>query len=197
MAKAKRASAPAKQKIKIISQRDVYKGPVFGVTTYQVQEPGGISARRDVVTHSGSVVVIALDENERRADPRVLLVRQYRHPARRFLWELPAGRKDEGETALAGAKRELIEETGVRARRWKHAFRFWASPGFLDEMMDVFLARDIEAGAAAPEDDENIEMRFFPLQRALRMVMAGEIQDAKTMTGILWLARSREGAKQK
>lgn len=130
---------------------------------------------------------MALDE--RRPGPQILLVRQYRFPARKFLWELPAGRKDCGESALSGAKRELKEETGVTARRWKHAFRFWASPGFLAETMDIFLARDLEIGEATPEEDENIEARFVPLRRAQRMVISGEIEDAKTMTGVLWLSR--------
>ncbi|MEO8726896.1 MAG: NUDIX hydrolase [Acidobacteriaceae bacterium] len=173
--------------MKIISRKQAYQGPVFGVTTYELKEPGGIKVRRDVVTHSGSVVILALAEPSR--GPEVLLVRQYRHPARDYLWELPAGRKDEGEELLAAAKRELLEETGISARKWKHGFRFWASPGFLDETMDIFLAQGLTHGDAHPEEDENIEVNFVPLPRALRMVMQGIIVDAKTMTGILWLAR--------
>lgn len=179
-------------RISILSQEQVYDGPVFGVTTYFVREPGGIKARRDVVTHSGSVVVIALDE--RGTAPKVLLVRQYRLPARQWLWELPAGRKEPGESALGGAKRELKEETGVTARRWKHAFRFWASPGFLAETMDIFLARDLAMGEATPEEDENIEVRWLQLRRAQRMAMRGEIEDAKTMAGVLWLAGHLDAA---
>ena len=190
---AKLSSSPTKNsslkpRVKIISRKQLYSGPVFGVTTFELQEPGGIRARRDVVTHSGSVVVLALDEQPDH-EPKVLLVRQYRHPARDYLWELPAGRKDEGEDVLAGAKRELLEETGISAHKWKHAFRFWASPGFLDETMDIFLARNLTHGEATPEEDENIQVKFVPLSRAVRMVMSGKIVDAKTMTGILWLAR--------
>ena len=176
-----------KPRVKIVSEKVRYTGPVFGVTTYEVQEPGGVKARRDVVTHSGSVVVIAVDDRD-----RVLLVKQYRHPARDYLWELPAGRKDEGEDLLTGAKRELAEETGIAAKRWSHAFRFWSSPGFLDETMDLFLAEKLAYGEATPEEDERIEILFVPLKRALRMVMSGEIVDAKTMAGILWLARQRK-----
>lgn len=181
--------AKTKPRVKIVSQKQAYQGPVFGVTTYEVQEPGGIRVRRDVVTHSGSVVILAVEESD--GEPKVLLIRQYRHPVRDYLWELPAGRKDEGEKLLAGAKRELLEETGISARRWKHGFRFWASPGFLDETMDIFLAQGLTYGKAQPEEDENIEVSFVPLSRAVRMVMQGKIVDAKTMTGILWLARKR------
>ncbi|HEY0566212.1 MAG TPA: NUDIX hydrolase [Terriglobales bacterium] len=185
---AKKAAKSTRPRVKVVSEKQAYKGPVFGVTTFEVQEPGGVRARRDVVTHSGSVVVIAVDE-QRGHEPRVLLVRQYRHPARQYLWELPAGRRDEGEDAVEGAKRELIEETGLTARKWTHAFRFWASPGFLDETMDLFLARNLTHGEAQPEEDENIEMRWLPIPRAVRMCMNGEVQDAKTIAGVLWLAR--------
>ena|SRR5438270_6564728 len=177
----------SKPRVQIVSEKVRYKGPVFGVTTFEVKEPGGVKARRDVVTHSGSVVVIAVDDRD-----RVLLVRQYRHPARDYLWELPAGRKDEGEDALTGAQRELTEETGITAKKWTHAFRFWASPGFLDESMDLFLAQKLTQGEATPEEDENIEMHFIPLKRAVSMVMRGEIVDAKTIAGVLWLARKRK-----
>ncbi len=188
MAQRSKKSSSSKPRVKIISQKEVYSGPVFGVTEVHLKEPGGITVRRDVVTHSGSVVVLAVDEQPGR-EPQVLLVRQYRHPARDYLWELPAGRKDDGEDALAGAKRELIEETGITARKWKHAFQFWSSPGFLEESMDVFLAQGLTRGVAQPEEDEKIEIKFVPLSRAIRMVTSGKIVDAKTMTGILLLAR--------
>ncbi len=113
----------------------VYDGKVFKVTSDKVREPSGITAERDVVRHSGSVVVLAIDEHA--DEPHVLLERQYRYAAEDYLWELPAGRIDPGENALAGAKRELIEETGYRAKHWKRAVCFYASPGFLDETMAI------------------------------------------------------------
>src|ERR1700694_22507 len=114
---------------RVLSSREVYRGPVFWITTDQVLEPSGVRVRRDIVRHSGSVVILAVDES--RSEPRVLLERQYRHAARQTLWELPAGRIDEGENELAAAKRELLEETGYTATRWRWILHFYASPGFL------------------------------------------------------------------
>lgn len=172
---------------KVISSRVVYRGPVFYVTTDRVQEPGGILVRRDVVRHTGSVVVMAVDYGG--AEPRVLLARQYRHPAQDYLWELPAGRIDPGESAIAGARRELMEETGYTAERWQRALFFYSSPGFLDETMAVYLATGLKRGKAKPEEDEVIQKRMFPLSQLLRMVMKGAIRDGKTIAGALWLAQ--------
>jgi ADP-ribose pyrophosphatase len=173
-------------KARVLSSRESYRGPVFWVTTDNVLEPTGVRVRRDVVRHSGSVVVLALDESS--SGPRVLLEKQYRHAAGRFLLELPAGRIDEGENELKAAKRELLEETGYSARSWKRTLRFWASPGFVAEAMSLYLARDLTPGAAQPEDDEVIELQFVPLKKAVSLVMNGTIQDAKTIAGVLWLS---------
>jgi ADP-ribose pyrophosphatase len=143
--------------------------------------------RRDVVHHSGSVVVLPVDESS--SGPRILLEKQYRHAAGRFLLELPAGRIDEGENELKAAKRELLEETGYSARSWKRILRFWASPGFVAEAMSLYLARDLRPGAAQPEDDEVIELQFVPLKKAVSLVVNGTIQDAKTIAGVLWLSQ--------
>jgi ADP-ribose pyrophosphatase len=174
--------------LKVLSSKVVYQGKVFKVTSDRVQEPNGITAQRDVVRHSGSVVVLAVDETG--DEPRVLLERQYRYAARAYLWELPAGRIDPGEKPLAGAKRELIEETGYRAREWKRALSFYASPGFLDETMTIYLARKLTSGEAQPEADESIECELIPLSRAVEMVLSGKLCDGKTIAGILWLVES-------
>jgi ADP-ribose pyrophosphatase len=175
------------KKARVLSSRESYRGPVFWVTTDEVLEPTGVRVRRDVVRHSGSVVVLAVEESA--SGPRVLLEKQYRHAAGQFLYELPAGRIDEGENELNAAKRELLEETGYSARSWKRILRFWASPGFVAEAMSLYLAQDLQPGIAQPEDDEAIDFQFVRLKKAVAMVLNGAIQDAKTIAGVLWLDR--------
>src|SRR5437879_5347700 len=163
---------PASQKkkrnklAKVLSSKEGFKSPLFRVVTQQVREPGGYIARRDIVEHPGSVVILAVDKGK--AGPRILLEHQYRHAARSSLWELPAGKIDRGESPLKAARRELLEETGFTARRWRQILEFFVSPGFLDETMTIFLAQDIKPGPAQPEYDELIESRFFSLRAAQR-----------------------------
>jgi ADP-ribose pyrophosphatase len=186
MAKAKNS----KSKPRVVSSRVVYRGPVFHVTRDEVVEPDSVKARRDVIHHPGSVVILALEES--RPEPRVLLCRQYRHPAKDYLWELPAGSMDKGgENALAAAKRELREETGYSAQSWKQILKFYVSPGFLDETMTIYLARGLKPGKAQPEEDEIIQKRLFSLSSAVRIVMRGKIQDAKTIAAVLWLSQNQ------
>ncbi len=175
----------ARSKARLVSSRTVYRGPVFWVTTDHVLEPAGIKVRRDLIHHSGSIVVLAVDDS--RATPRVLLERQYRHAAKDFLWELPAGRIDPGEEELAAAKRELIEETGYRASRWRRILKFYASPGFVAETMAVYLATGLTEGEAEPEDDEVIHKRMVSLPTVVQMILKGTIRDAKTISSVLWL----------
>jgi ADP-ribose pyrophosphatase len=193
---AKSIKPAASKKERVISSRTAYRGPVFSVTTDHVQEPNGVQARRDVIHHSGSVVVLAVDDST--ATPRILLERQYRHAATDYLWELPAGRIDPGERELKAAQRELLEETGYTAAKWRRILKFYASPGFVAETMSVFLATDLRAGEAQPEEDEVIYKRMVPLPAAVRMVMRGTIRDAKTISSVLWLDHvSRTGAAKR
>ncbi len=141
--------------------------------------------------HSGSVVILATTDGPR--EPHVLLECQYRHAADSYLLELPAGRIDKGEKALPAAKRELLEETGYRASKWKQILNFYASPGFVAESMTLFWARGLKAGVAQPEADEVIEQRLVPLSETIRMVRNGSIRDAKTISGVLWLALHQKG----
>jgi ADP-ribose pyrophosphatase len=187
--KAVKSGTGSRSKAWLISSRTVYRGPVFWVTTDEVQEPGGIRARRDIIHHTGSVVVLAVDESG--STPRILLERQYRHAASGYLWELPAGRIDLGEKALHAAKRELLEETGYTATHWRRILNFYASPGFVAETMSVYLATGLRAGPAQPEADEVIYKRMVPLSAAVRMVLKGTIRDAKTISSVLWLDHQR------
>jgi ADP-ribose pyrophosphatase len=177
--------------VKLLSSKTSFTGKVFHITSDRVLEPNGVTAVRDVVRHSGSAVVLAVDDNG--SEPRVLLERQYRYPARDYLWEIPAGRIDPKENPLAAAKRELLEETGYRAKSWHKALFFFPSPGFMDETMTVFLAQDLRPGEAQPEQDERIDCELIPLSRAVDMVMSGEIRDGKTIVALLWFQQWRKG----
>jgi len=182
---------PVRSKLaRVISSKTVFRGRVFNVDSDEVIEPGGVKARREIVRHPGSIVVLAVDDAGSGKDPLVLLERQYRYAADKRLWELPAGRIDPGESHLAAARRELLEETGFTATRWQHAIDFYASPGFLDEVMHLFMARGLTRGKAQPEDDERITVRFFPLRQTIKMALSGRIIDAKTLAGIFWLQKT-------
>jgi ADP-ribose pyrophosphatase len=176
--------AATRPQLKVLSSRTVYKGRVFHVTRDRVQEPNAITAIREVIRHSGSVVVLAVDDSG--PEPRVLLERQYRYAAQDYLLELPAGRIDPGEDPLAAGKRELLEETGYTAKRWKRALFFYPSPGFLEETMTVYLARGLKPGAAQPEADERIEHTLVPLSEVVQLIRSGRIRDGKTIAGVLW-----------
>ena len=180
---------------KVISSKLSYKGKVFSVFTDTVQEPGGHINVRDVIRHNGSVVILAVDESRDPDDPDILFERQYRHAAGQFLFELPAGRVEPKEPTLAAAKRELIEETGYRAKRWTLLTKYFASPGFLGEWMQIYLARGIREGAAAPEDDENIEVFLLPLSQALALVAANKIHDGKTLIGLMLYDAARRAGR--
>lgn len=177
------------KKVKLISSKLAYTGPLFNVYTDYVQEPGGGEMRRDVIRHNGSVVILAVDHSSSKKDPWVVMERQYRHAANQYLWELPAGKLEEGENQLLGAKRELTEETGYSARRWSKLVRYYASPGFLGEWMQVFLAEELVAGEAQPEDDEKIDFRLVKLSEILKMIDEGKILDGKTLISIMLYAR--------
>lgn len=185
-------SAPAATRLlkltgrgRTLSSKTVYQGKVFWVTRDEVSEPGGVKATRDVIRHNGSVVILAVDTKTNPKDPDILLIRQYRHAAGKLLLELPAGRIEPGEKLIPAAKRELIEETGYRAKRWSKHATYYASPGFLTETMTILLAEDLTLGAAAPEEDEKIELHMTPLSEAMKLIHAGKIEDGKTLIGVL------------
>jgi ADP-ribose pyrophosphatase len=173
--------------MKIVSSREVLKNKLFNVHEEVAKDPDGFEIHRLVVRHPGSAVITPVDDKD-----RVLLVRQFRLPAEKMLWELPAGRLDPGESPLQTAKRELKEETGFKARKWAKLGTFWPSPGYVDEKMHLFLARDLTEGEQTPTEDERIEWNWFSRKELKKLIRAEKIQDAKTMIGyFLWLDQRR------
>jgi ADP-ribose pyrophosphatase len=173
--------------MKITSSQEVYKCSLFRVTEDEaVDAKTGFKIRRSVVRHAGSAVMMAVDDRK-----RILLVRQYRLPAEKYLWELPAGKLDPGEKPLQAAKRELAEETGYKARTWKNLSSFWVSPGYVQEKMIIFLATNLTEGKATPMDDERIEARWFTSREVGEMIQDRKIEDAKTIIGFfMWKSAS-------
>jgi len=180
MAKKKRVEATAT----VVKSEMIYEGPVFGLRRDEVVEPSGVRAVREVITHPGSVVVLPI-----LPDKRILLIRQYRHATRQYLWELVAGRIDEGEKPKEAALREMIEETGYRAKKVKVFLEVFPTPGFLEERMYILLAEGLTAGEATPEEDERIEAQAFTRKEVEKMIERNEIRDAKTIVGVLYYLR--------
>ena len=173
-----------RQQARVLSSRQVFAGRIFSVRRDRVSEPGGVIAVRDIVVHPGSVVVLPIFPGG-----TLLLIRQYRHAARAFLWELVAGRVDAGESPVQAAYRELVEETGYTARRLRKLLEIFPSPGFVSERMWIFSASGLTRGAASPEDDERIIARRFSLAAAEQMIRRGTLRDAKSIAAILFYAR--------
>src|SRR5437867_7235818 len=169
---------------KILSSKAIYEGKVFGIRRDEVIEPSGVRAIREVITHPGSVVVLPV-----LPDGRILLIRQYRHATRQYLWELVAGRMDPGETPRQAAARELIEETGYRAKRFRIFLDVFPTPGFLEERMYILLAEGLTAGEAEPEEDEKIISRSYRRKELEQMIRRGKLRDAKSIAGILYYFR--------
>lgn len=169
-------------KVKTLSRRVLYRGRVLDVLRDVLIEPGGIKVERELICHGGSVVVMPI-----MPDGSVVMVRQYRYAAKKFLWELVAGSIEPRESIRHAAKRELLEETGYKASSFKRLISFYPSPGFLTERMHLFECRKLKPGPPRPESDEKIECRAFSPSALRRMVETGLIEDAKTLIGILWV----------
>ncbi len=165
--------------MKITASKEVYSCKLFKVTEDKAVDPKTkFKMDRSIVRHPGSAVMMAMDDKK-----RILLVRQYRMPADKRLWELPAGKLDDGEKPLDAAKRELAEETGYTAKKWTKLASFYPSPGFVQEKMTLFLATGLTAGDATPMEDEQIETRWFKRKDIHQMIRDGKIEDAKTIIG--------------
>jgi ADP-ribose pyrophosphatase len=166
--------------MKTISSEELICTPIFTVTMDRAFDPDGFEIKRAIVQHPGSAVVMPVDRGK-----RVLLVRQYRLPVGKYLWELPAGKVDEGETPLQAARRELKEETGYRARKWEKLAIFYPSPGFLAEKMTIYLAHDLTEGVKTPMEDERIETKWFTAKEIDELIRSYKIIDAKTQIGFM------------
>ncbi len=180
----KTSDAPRAKTATILSSTTVYEGPVFGIRRDEVIEPSGVRTTREVITHPGSVVVLPV-----LPDGRILLIQQYRHATRQYLWELVAGRMDPGETPKVAAGRELIEETGYRAKRLRVFLDVFPTPGFLEERMFILLAEGLTEGEAEPEEDEKILSRAYNRKQLEGMIRGGKLRDAKSIAGILFYFR--------
>jgi ADP-ribose pyrophosphatase len=185
----KKSSKPATRRTrkaigKILRSKVVYKGSIFGVRRDEVLEPTGVRTTREVITHPGSVVVMPV-----LPDGRIILIQQYRHATRQFLWELVAGRMDPGESVRQAAVRELIEETGYRAKRLRVFLDMFPTPGFLEERMYILLAEGLKLGEAEPEEDEKIVVRAFTRAELEKMIQQGVLHDAKSIAGLLYYFR--------
>ena len=170
--------------MKVIRKREVYKSKIFTVAEEVATDPSGFQIDRAIVRHGGSAVMLAVDERK-----RVLLVKQFRLPAEKDLWEIPAGRLDPGEKPLDAARRELAEETGYTAKKWKKLVAWWPSPGYVSEKMHLFLATDLQRGKATPMEDERIETRWFKKKELGRLIGQGKIEDGKTLIAFLYWRR--------
>ena len=173
---------PVQKTARTIQSKTIYRGRIVELKVDRVIEPGGVETTREVVCHPGSVVVLP-----HLPDGRLILVRQYRYAVKESLWELVAGGMERGETPRQGARRELLEEAGYRARVLKPLVEFYPSPGILSEKMHLVEAWDLIPGKGQPDADERIEVGLFNLEEIVKKIRSNKIRDGKTLVGILWL----------
>lgn len=178
--------------VKITNSETLFQGRVFGLKRDHIFEPNGIEAVREVIVHPGSVVVLPVFP-----DGRIVLIRQYRHAARQYMWELVAGHREEHETFLEAAPRELREETGYTAKSFRKLLNIYPSPGLLSEIMEIYLAEGLTKGKSSPEEDEKITTRIVTLREAENWIGAGRIVDSKSVAGILYYSKFMAGKRQK
>src|SRR3984957_14111900 len=169
------------KKAKVLRSEIIYEGRAFGVRRDELIEPTGIRTTREVVTHPGSVVVLPV-----LPDGRIVMVRQYRHATRQYLWEQVAGRMERGENPKKAAQRELIEETGYRAKKFRVFLDVFPTPGFLEERMFILLAEGLTAGEAEPEEDEKLLVASYTRKQLQQMMRNGKLKDAKSIAGLLF-----------
>jgi ADP-ribose diphosphatase len=180
----------------LISTERLYTGRVVNLDRDTVRFPDGSSGQLEMLRHPGASAVVPFLDDPRAPDPRVLLIRQFRHAANGFIWEVPAGRLDAGETPEACARRELEEETGMRARAVEPLTTIYTTPGFTDERIHLFLAHGLEPGSPRREADEFMELREITWSAVLELVRSGEVRDGKTLTSLLFVQCFRRGGAE-
>ncbi|MGS0764062.1 NUDIX domain-containing protein [Syntrophomonas curvata] len=164
---------------KTIKSEDIFSGRIIKVRVDTVSLPDGRESTREIVEHAGAVAIVALDDEN-----NIRLVRQYRKPVEQVLLEIPAGTMEADEEALSCAQRELAEETGLQAAVWERILSYYSAPGFSDEELHLYLARDLTSGECSPDSDEFLESVSIPLNEAYRMIFTGQIVDGKSIIGI-------------
>ncbi|OPZ62017.1 MAG: ADP-ribose pyrophosphatase [Candidatus Aerophobetes bacterium ADurb.Bin490] len=170
---------------KLLSRRLGYKGK--NITVFRdIISLKGRKLKRDLITHPGSAVILPILDLKNKT---IILIRQYRYAAKMYMIEAPAGTRDKGESTLACAKREIMEETGYKARRFKKIVNFYPTPGVMNENMDVYIATGLTPAVKKPDWDEDIEVIEITLDKALNLIEKGKIRDAKTITSLLMLER--------
>jgi ADP-ribose pyrophosphatase len=176
-----------------LGSRRVYTGKVLNLDIDQVRFPDGSTGELEMIRHPGASAVVPFLTDPAGEDPQILLIRQYRYAAEKYLYEVPAGRLDPGEAPDECARRELREETGCVAERVEPLYTMYTTPGFTDERIHLYMAVGLTRGENAREADEFIEVETMPLSRALSLIERGEIQDAKTALSLLFAAGFRAG----
>ncbi len=173
----------------LIGSREVYRGRVVSLRVDEIEVKSGLNVRREVIEHSGAVVIVPVD-----AEGRIVWIRQHRWAAQRELLELPAGTLEPDEAAAATARRELIEETGFAAATWQKLGGFFSAPGFCEEYLHCYLATDLTPESADGDEDEDIETEPLSLDESLARIDRGEVEDAKSLAGVfLYLRKSGAG----
>jgi len=171
----------------LISSERLYTGRIVSLDADTVRFPDGSTGRLEMLRHPGASAVVPFLDDPGEPDPRVILIRQFRHAAEGFIWEVPAGRLDPGESPEACARRELQEETGMRAKRLDRLTTIYTTPGFTDEQIHLFLARELEEGDHRREADEFMELHVRRWSEVREMIQRGEVSDGKTLVALLFV----------
>ncbi len=167
---------------KTLNENYIYKGKIINLRVDEAELPDGNIAKREIVEHNGGVCVAAITDND-----EILMVRQFRYPYKEIILEIPAGKRDKNEEPLTCGKRELLEETGAIAEAFVSLGELYPTPGYCGEIIWMYAAKGLKFDHCNPDDDEFLEVQKIPFQTAVKMVMSGEIKDAKTQTAILKL----------